>query len=74
MCVNPIELLQHTPMCGKQPVPPNAEWSSCLSGLWSEAGLYETRTAFWHSYKVGKQHAQAGILWDLVWELFRSGE
>mmetsp|Transcript_12303 Transcript_12303/g.34218 ORF Transcript_12303/g.34218 Transcript_12303/m.34218 type:complete len:224 (-) Transcript_12303:342-1013(-) len=41
-------------------------------GLWSEAGIQEARDVFWSTYKRGRRSAQAGIVWDLVWELFRS--
>lgn len=41
-------------------------------GLWSEAGIQEARDVFWTSYKRGRRSAQAGIIWDLMWELFRS--
>jgi hypothetical protein len=41
-------------------------------GLWSEAGIQETRDTFWNTWRRGKRHAQVSILWDLVWELFRS--
>ena len=41
-------------------------------GLWSEAGLRETKDVFWSSYNRGKRQAKVGIIWDLVWEMFRS--
>uniref|UniRef100_A0A7S2Z499 Uncharacterized protein n=1 Tax=Chloropicon laureae TaxID=464258 RepID=A0A7S2Z499_9CHLO len=41
-------------------------------GLWSEAGIREARDVFWSTYSRGKRQAQVGMMWDLVWELFRS--
>mmetsp|Transcript_856 Transcript_856/g.2654 ORF Transcript_856/g.2654 Transcript_856/m.2654 type:complete len:224 (+) Transcript_856:428-1099(+) len=41
-------------------------------GLWSEAGIGEARDVFWTTYKRGRRSAQVGIVWDLVWEMFRA--
>ena len=44
----------------------------CLQGLWSDAGLEESRELLWDNFKSGKAFAQRQTFWDAIFTLIQN--
>lgn len=48
--------------------------AKAVLGVWSDAGMQESRGLFWNSYNSGKVFAQKQTMWDAVFTIFNSRE